>query len=57
MPMPSGNLLNDFNNFMRSFTGDPKAVVNQLISSGKVNQQQYNDAVAMANQMRSMFGM
>lgn len=54
---PSGNLINDFNNFRRSFTGDPKAMINQLISSGKVSQEQYNNAVAMANQMKSMFGM
>lgn len=56
MTNPGMNLINEFNNFRRSFTGDPKAMIDQLIASGQINQQQFNNAVQMANQMKSMFG-
>lgn len=49
------NLINDIMLFRKSFTGNPKAVVDQMVSSGKINQEQYNFAVNMANQVRAMF--
>ena len=51
------NLINDIMLFRKSFTGNPKAVVDQMVSSGKINQEQYNFAVNMANQVRAMFGL
>ena len=51
------NLINDIMLFRKSFTGNPKAVVDQMVSSGKINQEQYNFAVNMANQVRDMFGL
>ena len=51
------NLINEFNRFRQSFTGDPKATVEQMLSSGQISQEQYNNAVMMANQMKGLFGM
>jgi PBP1b-binding outer membrane lipoprotein LpoB len=51
------NIIDAFNRFRQAFTGDPKAMIDQMIASGQVSQQQYNNAVQMANQMRGLFGM
>ena len=48
------NLLKQFQQFKQTFTGDPKQQVQQLLNSGKVSQQQYNNAVQMANQLQQM---
>ena len=45
-----------FQQFQNSFSGDPRQQVQQLLNSGKVNQQQYNQAVQMANQLQRMMG-
>lgn len=54
--MNPANLINEFNRFRQSFTGDPKATIDQMIRSGQISQQQYNDAVQMANQMKLFMG-
>jgi hypothetical protein len=59
--MPSGfgrfgNLLQQFQQFRQSFHGDPRQQVQQLLNSGKVSQEQYNQAVQMANQLQKMMG-
>ena len=54
--MPNG-IMQRFQQFQRMFRGDPQQQVQQLLNSGKVNQQQYNQAVQMANQFARMFGM
>lgn len=48
------NLLKQFQQFKQTFTGDPKQQVQQLLNSGRVSQQQYNNAVQMANQLQQM---
>ena len=53
--MPGG-ILQRFQQFQRMFRGDPQQQVQQLLNSGKVNQQQYNQAVQMANQFMRMMG-
>lgn len=45
-----------FNDFRKSFNGNPQQQVQQLLNSGKVTQEQYNRAVQMANSMRKMLG-
>lgn len=50
------NILNEFMNFKNSISGDPKAILNQLLATGQVSQQQFNNAVAMANQFKGLFG-
>jgi len=42
--------------FSQMFRGDPRQQVQQLLSSGKVSQQQYNQAVQMAQQFARMMG-
>ena len=51
-----GNLLQRFQQFQQMFKGDPRQQVQQLLNSGKVSQQQYNNAVQMAQQMQRMMG-
>lgn len=50
------NFLNKFQQFRQNFHGDPKQQVQQLLNSGRVSQQQYNQAVQMAQQFQRLFG-
>lgn len=45
----SNNLIKQFQQFRQTFSGDPKQQVQQLLNSGKITQEQYNNAVQMAN--------
>ena len=53
---PMAGLMQRFQQFQQMFRGDPNQQVQQLMNSGKVNQQQYNQAVQMAQQFRRMLG-
>lgn len=63
-PAQQSNPLQSFMQFMQSMRGkDPNAVLNELVSSGKVSQAQLNTAQQKAKEMsgafsgfRSMFG-
>lgn len=44
-----------FQQFQQSFKGDPRQQIQQMLNSGQVNQQQYNNAVQMAQQFQKMF--
>lgn len=45
-----------FQQFMQSMRGqDPNKILNQMISSGKISQQQLNQIQAQARQMESQF--
>ena len=48
------NFLNSFNQFKGMFNGDPKQQVQQLLNSGRINQDQYNAAVQRANEIFKM---
>lgn len=48
------NFLTRFNQFRSTFTGDPEQQVKQLISSGKISQEQFNQAAQIANQLRQL---
>ena len=50
------NLLQQFMQFRQNFNGDPRAQIQNLLNSGKVTQEQYNRAVAMAQQLQRMMG-
>ena len=50
------NFMQQFNMFKQQFRGDPQAQVQQLLNSGKVSQQQYNQAVQKANMLKQLFG-
>jgi hypothetical protein len=49
-------MLQQLMQFRNSFKGDPRAQVQQLLNSGKVSQNQYDQAVQMANQIQKMMG-
>ena len=53
----SSDFLTRFNQFKKSFTGNPQEQVQELLRSGKVSQAQYNRAVQIANQLKKMMGM
>ncbi len=50
------DFLTQFNQFRKSFNGNPQQAVQQLLNSGKITQEQYNQAVQMANQFNKMIG-
>lgn len=51
-----GNLIQRFNQFRQNFHGDPQQQVQQLLNSGKVTQQQYNEAVRKARIIQNLLG-
>ena len=56
MMQPQNNILQRFQQFQQMFRGDPRQQVQQLLNSGKVSQNQYNNAVQMAQQLQRMIG-
>ena len=53
---PMGGIMQKFQQFQQMFRGDPRAKVQELLNSGKVSQQQYNQAVQMAQNLQRMMG-
>ena len=49
------NMLMQFINFQDSFRGNPQQMVQNLLNSGRVSPQQYQNAVQMAQQFQQMF--
>lgn len=55
MPNPM-QMISQFPQFMQQMRGqDPQQLLNQLVQSGRVNQQQLNQAQQMAQQMQRQF--
>lgn len=57
--MPSGanelqNVISRFQQFRKMFSGNPQQQVQQILNSGRISQQQYNQAVQMANQLQKL---
>lgn len=49
-------LQNQFNQFMQQMRGqDPNAIINQLVASGRINQQQINMAHQKAKELEKQF--
>ena len=55
MQSNQNGMLQRFQQFRQNFRGNPQQQVQQLLNSGKVSQQQYNQAVQMAQQFQKMF--
>ncbi len=53
---PGNNVLQRFQQFQQAFRGDPRQQVQQLLNSGRVSQEQYNQAVRLAQQLQRMMG-
>ena len=45
------SMIQQFNQFRQTFNGDPRAKVQELLNSGQMSQEQYNQLSQMANQM------
>lgn len=54
--LPMNNMFQRFQQFRQMFRGDPRQQVQQLMNSGRVSQDQYNQAVQMAQQFAQMLG-
>lgn len=48
------NFINQFNQFRSMFNGNPEQQVKQLISSGRMSQEQFNQFAQTANQLRQL---
>ena len=48
------NFLNQFNQFKSTFTGNPEQQVRQLLSSGRMSQEQFNQFAQTADQLRKL---
>ena len=54
--MPQNNMFAQFQQFRQQMQGkNPHEEINKLLQSGKINQQQLNQAQQMAQQMQSLF--
>lgn len=49
------NLMKQFQQFRANFQGDPKQKVQDLLNSGKMSQQQFNQLSQLAQQFQSFF--
>lgn len=48
------NIVEQFKEFKNSFQGDPQAKINELLTSGRVTQEQINQATEMANLIKGL---
>lgn len=46
------NFINQFNNFRSTFMGNPETQVKQLLQSGRMSQEQFQQLAQMANQLQ-----
>ena len=53
---PMAMIMQKFQQFQQGFRGNADQQIQQLMNSGKVNQQQYNQAVQWAQQLQKMIG-
>ena len=51
------SIVSQIQNLKKNFHGDPQQVIQQMLNSGRISQQQYNEAVQRANQIAQMLGM
>lgn len=56
--MPGGlqQMMQKFQQFQQTFRGDPRQQIQQMLNSGRVTQDQYNNAVQVAQQLQKMMG-
>ena len=51
---PQNGIIGQFQRFKSMFKGDAKQQIQQMLNSGQITQQQYNQAVQLANQFQQM---
>ena len=52
--MMNMDMIQRFMQFRQNYSGDAKAQIQQMLNSGQITQQQYNQAVQMAQQLQQM---
>lgn len=52
---PMNGFIQKFNQFRQSFSGNPQEQIQKMMNTGKISQQDYNNAYQMAQQMMRMF--
>ena len=52
---PMMQTIQKFNQLKQQFQGDPQKIVQDMLNSGKITQEQYNNAVQQANALKNMF--
>ena len=55
--MMGPSIVQQFNEFKQSFTGDPKAELERLVRTGQVSQAQLNAAQQQAQRLAPLLGM
>ena len=48
------DIISRFNQFRQNFKGDPRTQIQQMLNSGRITQQQYDNAVKMAQQFQRL---
>ena len=48
---PMMKMIKDIQDFQKTFTGDPKAQVEQMMKDGRLSQEKFNELSQMANQI------
>lgn len=59
MPGSFGNIqqmIQSFNQFRNTFKGNPQEVVQNMLNSGQLSQERFNQAQQMAKQFQDMIG-
>lgn len=49
------SMIQQFKRFKNAFQGDPQQQVQELLNSGKMSQDQFNQIYQMASQLRGLF--
>lgn len=52
LPNNISNLLSQFNQFKSTYRGNPQQQIQQMLDSGQITQEQYNNAVRMATELQ-----
>ena len=52
LPGNMKNLIDQFQQFKSTFSGDPRQQIQQMLNSGRITQEQYNNAAQMATQLQ-----
>lgn len=51
---PMSNFISQFNQFRSIFSGNPETQVKQLLQSGRMSQEQFNQFAQTANQLQQL---
>ncbi len=51
---PMAKMIKDIQDFQKTFTGDPKEQVEQMMKDGRLSQEKFNELSQMANQIMAM---